>query len=45
MLGVLMAFSLIWVVASAVYVDHWWSGRKERRLQARMRASLDALDD
>jgi hypothetical protein len=44
-LGVLMAVSLIWVVASAFYVDHWWSGRKQRQLEARMQAALDALED
>jgi hypothetical protein len=44
-LGVVMAISLVWVVASCLYVDHWWEARKERQLQARMQASLDALDD
>jgi len=29
---------------SRVLVDHWWDARKERRFQARMQASLDALD-
>ena len=43
-LGVVMAISLVWVVASCLYFDHWWDGRKERQLQARMKASLDALD-
>ena len=44
MLGVVMAVSLVWVVASCLYFDHWWEGRKERQLQAHMQASLDALD-
>jgi|1185.fasta_scaffold69666_2 hypothetical protein len=45
MLAVVMAISLFWVAASAFYVEHWWSQRKERQLQARMQAALDALDD
>jgi hypothetical protein len=43
-LGVVVAISLFWVVASCLYLDHWWEGRKERQLRARMQASLDALD-
>jgi hypothetical protein len=43
-LGVVMAVSLVWVVASCLYFDHWWAGRKERQLQANMQASLEALD-
>jgi hypothetical protein len=43
-LPVFIAISFIWVLASCFYVDHWWDERKERRFQARMQASLDALD-
>jgi len=45
MLGVVMAVSLFWVAASALYLDHWWSARKSRQLERRLQASLDALDD